>query len=303
MHSYLKSIGFSEIDTKDKEERLLNNVIRYANTTSMICVDKHSDEQYVEYCSDVGPGFGITVRGRMDEDDHFHVDHYFPYYRSNIVTSEEESFISKKSENDSYGVICEDYRVGVSLIFNLQNAVDYLRVSSRGEDVFIHPVKLSALALEGTILFPTLKTEEEVRSAGEEILQYAKMMADAKKGDLDAIDSLTHKEIDAFSMVNERLKEEDIFSIVDTSFAPYGLESEVYRILGNIIRVRECTNVFTRERVYQMDISCNHIMFGLCVNAANVVGVPEAGRRFRGIVWLQGRIEFDKEPARTGFSD
>ena len=89
----------------------------------------------------------------------------------------------------------------------------------------------------------------------------------------------------------------------DTSFAPYGLESEVYRILGNIIRVRECTNVFTRERVYQMDISCNHIVFGLCVNAANVVGVPEPGRRFRGIVWLQGRIEFDKEPARTGFSD
>ena len=292
MHSYLKSVGFSNINTKDKEEALLKKIIRYADRKSLISVSQTSDEQYAEISCEVAPGLGITVRGQIDEGDHFHMDHYFPFLTPRVVTSDEELFIEKKSENDSYGALGDDYRIGMSLIFHLQNAVDYLRISKRGVKTIRYPYKLAALASEGVILFPTLKTAQDVKDANEETKELAKMVAAAKNGDQDAIDHLTSREIDVYTTVNDRMKDEDVFSIVDTSFAPYGMESEVYRIVGIILSVEERINTFTKEKVLVMGIYCNHIVFDLCVNAANLMGVPEKGRRFRGIVWLQGRVEF-----------
>ncbi|MBO7631481.1 MAG: DUF3881 family protein [Lachnospiraceae bacterium] len=294
MHSYLKSIGFSNVKTKEEEQRLIDEIIRYANKKSMISISQTEDDQYAEYSWEVAPGMGLTVRGQLDEEDNFRMDHYFPYLSPRFVTSSEETFIEKKSENDSYGALCEDYRLGVALIFHLQNAVDYLRVNRRDRTSFNCPVRVSALASDGTILFPTMKTAEEVRQVNEETKKYAKMLAAAKDGDQEAIDHLAIKEIDDYSTVNDRMKNEDIFSIVDTSFIPYGMESEVYRIVGIILSLEERTNTQTGEKVYLMEIYCNHIVFDLCVNAQDLIGIPEKGRRFRGVVWLQGRVDFGR---------
>ena len=260
----------------------------------MISISQTEDDQYAEYSWEVAPGMGLTVRGQLDEEDNFRMDHYFPYLSPRFVTSSEETFIEKKSENDSYGALCEDYRLGVALIFHLQNAVDYLRVNRRDRTSFNCPVRVSALASDGTILFPTMKTAEEVRQVNEETKKYAKMLAAAKDGDQEAIDHLAIKEIDDYSTVNDRMKNEDIFSIVDTSFIPYGMESEVYRIVGIILSLEERTNTQTGEKVYLMEIYCNHIVFDLCVNAQDLIGIPEKGRRFRGVVWLQGRVDFGR---------
>lgn len=294
MHSYLKSVGFSQINSKEDEEKLVNEIIRYANKKSMISLSPMSTTQYVEYSYDVAPYLGVTVRGQLDDQEMFHMDHYFPYLKPRVVTSTEEVFIGKKSDNDSYGGLCEDYRIGVSLIFHLQNAVDYLRFNRSGEESFSCPTKIAALASEGRILFPTLKTADEVMTANEETKQYAKMVAAARKGDQEAIDHLAIKEIDEYSAVNDRMKKEDVFSIVDTSFAPYGMESELYRIVGIILSVEERINQKTSEMIYVMQLYCNHIVFDLCINAKNLLGVPEKGRRFRGIVWLQGQIDFGR---------
>ncbi len=294
MHSFLKSIGFNNIVTKEEEEKLLDEIIRYSNRKSLVSLSRTGSAQYAEYSCDVAPNIGITVSGQMDEQEHFHRDHYFPFLTPRNVTTTEEVFIGKKSDNDSYGGLCEDYRVGVSIIFHLQNAVDYLKLNRNEETAIQCPTKISGLASEGTILFPTLKTAEDILIANDETKQYAKMMSAAKKGDQDAIDHLVIKEIDTYSSVNDRMKNEDVFSIVDTSFAPYGMESEVYRIVGIIMSLEERINSFTKEKVYVMEIYCNHIIFDVCINAENLLGVPEKGRRFRGIVWLQGHVEFGK---------
>lgn len=295
MHSYLKSIGYSNISTKDDEQKLINEIIRYANKKSMISISQTKDDQYAEFSREIAPGMGVTVRGQIDEQDQFQLDHYFPYLTPRVVTSTEETFIEKKSENDSYGAMCEDYRLGVALIFHLQNAVDYLRVNKRRKVTsFQCPVRVSALASEGTILFPAVKTAEDVRTVNEETKQFAKMIAAAKDGDQEAIDHLAIKEIDDYALVNDRVKTEDIFSIVDTSFVPYGMESEVYRIVGIILSLEERTNSQTGEKIYLMEIYCNHIVFDLCINTKDLLGVPEKGRRFRGVVWLQGCLDFDR---------
>ncbi|MGX8687420.1 MAG: DUF3881 family protein [bacterium] len=47
------------------------------------------------------------------------------------------------------------------------------------------------------------------------------------------------------------------------------------------------------EKVYVMTIDCNRMHFSLCINEKDLYGEPQVGRRFRGIVWMQGEIHFN----------
>lgn len=293
MHSFLKSIGFSNIDTKQKEEELIDEIMRSSDKKCMISLSEQSKTQYVEVSKEFSKDLGITVRGQQDEEGNFRMDHYFPYLISHVESSREEMYIGKKSDSDAYAVLCDEMRLGVSLIFFLQNAVDYMRFAEKGNDDYYQVARLSALASEGTILFPTMKSVQDVEDSKEENVRHKAMLLAAKHGDQDAIDRLTMKEIDTVSAISKRIRNEDVFSIVDTSFAPFGMESEVYKIVGIILALNERTNSATGENVYVMEIYCNHMVLELCINAENLMGEPAVGRRFRGIIWLQGSVNYE----------
>ena len=42
-----------------------------------------------------------------------------------------------------------------------------------------------------------------------------------------------------------------------------------------------------------MTLECNDMYVDICVNAKDLLGVPEIGRRFKGNIWLQGQLNFD----------
>ena len=94
-------------------------------------------------------------------------------------------------------------------------------------------------------------------------------------------------------MVSRRVYTEDIYSIVDTFFMPYGIECDQYQIMGNINYCNKVRNYLTDEYIYQLNIECNDLKFDICINEADLTGEPEEGRRFKGNIWLQGRINFD----------
>ena len=114
----------------------------------------------------------------------------------------------------------------------------------------------------------------------------------ARSGDQTAIETLTLDDMDIYSKVSKRLVSEDIFSIVDTYFMPYGVECDLYSIMGEILAVRERENTLTKEKLYQMKLDVNELQFDICVPAKEVMGEPEIGRRFKGTIWLQGYINF-----------
>ena len=89
-----------------------------------------------------------------------------------------------------------------------------------------------------------------------------------------------------------RIVQEDILSIVDTSFMPYGMECDQYQIIGTILFYTKVFNSYTREAMYQMTIECNGMTFDICINKKDLMGDPEVGRRFKGQVWLQGNVKF-----------
>ena len=73
---------------------------------------------------------------------------------------------------------------------------------------------------------------------------------------------------------------------------PYGVECDQYSILGEIEECKVVTNAITAEQVYIMTLNCNDLCFDVCINSEDLLGEPAVGRRFKGIIWLQGHINF-----------
>ena len=153
-------------------------------------------------------------------------------------------------------------------------------------------VTFSALANEGRILFPVKKIERAAENKVEEQNNRKRLLNAARNGDQSAIETLTLDDIDMYSQVSKRLANEDIFSIVDTYFMPYGIECDLYSIMGEILAVRRRKNIVTNREVYQMKLNVNELQFDICVPVSETMGEPEIGRRFKGTIWLQGYINF-----------
>jgi hypothetical protein len=153
-------------------------------------------------------------------------------------------------------------------------------------------VTLAAMSLEGRILLPIEMDEVQVRNISAETKYRNNLIAEAKKGNQDAIDNLTIDDIDTYALVSRRAKKEDIYSIVDTSFIPFGSESDNYSVIATITDSNLIVNDITKEEIYDLQLVCNDISFRLCINKQDLLGEPIAGRRFKGNIWMQGSIAF-----------
>ena len=98
--------------------------------------------------------------------------------------------------------------------------------------------------------------------------------------------------MDTYTAISKKIQKEDVFSLVDTSFMPYGVECDHYSILAEIIDYSKIKNKITGEKIYLMTLNCNDMIFDMCINQDDLYGEPAVGRRFKGIIWMQGYINF-----------
>ena len=290
MHKFLRAIGFSHI-TKEQLQHIFADIIS-APTVQKAALDSEGNE-FAELSKEYGDFFGISVRGVYNEDDTFEMEYYYPYLCGKHISTIEPAEVEKHAEKESYAGICDEVRIGVTLIFYLQNVVDYLAVSkSKGYMNLADGVILAALSTEGKILFPINKAEKKVPHAPKEGTDRNHLIAAARDGDEDAIENLTLEDIDTYSLLSKRITHEDVLSIVDTYLMPYGIESDQYSVLAEIMDVSLLQNRFTEENVYSMEIMCNDILFSVCINQKDLLGEPEVGRRFKGNIWMQGSVKY-----------
>lgn len=291
MHSYLKSIGFSGINGKKEVDRILNDVILHYDEKTV--VEDRKKHLFAEISKTYGCDFGITVCGEYDENNEFQMEYYFPYFRGTGITTQEDVVIEKHAGKESYAGACDDVRIGVTIIFYLQNAGEYLTERSHGNySRGSYAITLAALAKEGKILLPVTKDEKQEKEDKENTVNRNRMIAAARNGDEDAMENLTMEDIDIYSMISGRIPNEDVYSIVDTYFMPYGMECDLYNVMGEILDCSRVRNVMTNEEVYELRISCNDLEIDVCINTNDLMGEPEVGRRFKGVIWLQGSIHF-----------
>ena len=292
MHQFLKAVGFDGMSEIEEQDRLLQDVL--LNHDYKKVVETEDGHLFAEIAKEYAPDIGIAICGEYDRENLFRMEYYYPYFRSSQVTSYEQIGIERHLRTTSFAVACDDIRVGTTVIFYLTNTAEYLETVTRK----IPPkgtssVALAALADSGSILLPVIKDQKTKKADVKKLEQRNSLFAAAQKGDEEAIESLTMEDIDAYSMISRRIQYEDVYTIVDSYLIPYGLECDLYNIMGDITDVNTVRNAMSGETVIQLGLNCNDIPMDVCINEKDLMGEPAVGRRFKGIVWLQGSVLFE----------
>lgn len=294
MHKFLRAVGFSQYTEKKQVQKLIRDIIIHADERSYTTVGKKT--LVAEFDRNFAEDIGIAVCGEFDEDDTYSFDYYLPYLRSDLVSTAEDISIERHAAKESYAGICDDPKVGVSLIFYLQNMISYLKLQGEGKI----PAKgtslnLSALSCQGTIMMPIQKTEWQKKKIAKDAVQRNRLIQAARGGDEEAMESLTLEDMDTYTSISRKIQKADIFSLVDTYFMPYGVECDQYSVLGEITDMKLVTNGLTGERVHILTLCCNDLNLKVAINSIDLLGEPAVGRRFKGSVWLQGQVNFPEE--------
>ena len=265
MHKYMRAIGFSEYTDRKKLKELLTDVIMnsdhraYTMNQEGILLGEFSKNHTSAKGAVESGVFGVAVCGEFDDNDKFIYEYYFPYLTGSGITSYEDVSVERHADKDSYAGICDDIKVGISLIFYLRNRIPYIKAQSTGKlPIRGTTLTLSGLSLTGSILFPIKKDEEQVLRVKKDSANRNKLLAAARQGDEDAIETLTLEDMDMYTTISRRIQKDDIFSLVDTYFMPYGVECDQYSVLGEIMELRLATNDITGEKVYILTILCNY---------------------------------------------
>lgn len=290
MHHYLRAIGFHELKTTKELDLVLDEIIE--NPNRMQTARDTKGNEIAELTKEYGSGFGLRVIGQFVDDEGFEIDYYYPYFTGNSVTTEENISVERHAGNESFAGICDDVRIGVSLIFYVQNGIEYLNETYHDETCLSKAtVTLSGLSTDGRIIMPIAKQKKKVETPAQ-VQQRHSLMAAALAGDEDAMESLTLEDMDTYSMLSNRIMDEDVLSIVETSFMPYGIESDQYQVIGEILDFTMLPNKETMEELYILTLECSDMVFDVCINRKDLLGEPAVGRRFKGTIWLQGKLNF-----------
>lgn len=291
MHKYMRAIGFSKLTDRREEQRLITDIIM--NATHRSYTSNGEDTILAEFCEDFAQDIGIAVCGEFDADEKFTYDYFYPYLRGTGISSTEDVSVERHADKESYAGVCDDIKVGVSLIFYLQNIVPYVKAQTTDMlPVTGTTLTLSGLSISGNILLPIGKDESDRRRIQKESMSRNQLIAAARKGDEEAIESLTLEDMDIYSTISKKILTEDVFSLVDTYFMPYGVECDQYSVMGEILDISLRVNRITHEEIYVLRLCCNDLEFDICINKNDLYGEPQIGRRFKGVIWMQGYINY-----------
>lgn len=289
MHSFLRSVGFSEI-TKDTEiYPFLQMTIDAPDMRSSY--EKPDGEIFVELKKEFGYRTGLAVCGSYLED-RFQVEYFYPYFLGSYESTQEEIEIERHADKNSYAAICDDMRMGITLIYYLQNISEFFKhtngqlVSKTGTSV------LSALSTEGKIILPLEQYDESRKKHIRRLQKRSNLISAAKDGDEEAIENLTVEDMDIYSMLSRRVTTEDLLTIVESSIMPYGVESDQYAVIGEILDMSHSKNMVTGENMVIMTVNSKDMIYDICINEKDLLGEPQIGRRFKGKIWMQGIMKF-----------
>lgn len=293
MHKYLRAIGYSKLHKRELERLLFE--IRRNPDHHQTALDTAGNE-FVELRKEIISGVGIALRGNYNEDGHFNLDYYFPYCQGRVVSTKEPLEIIRESARESYLALCDDLRLGMDLIFYVQDMLSILESEQREKKIVdFGGVRLGALSTEGKIIMPIFTTAKQVENVERFSQKHKELLMAAKGGDNGAYEELAIDDMDTYAMISDRIEHEDLYSVVTSYFMPSGIESDKYSVMGEILEYNKILNHQTGESLYILKIECNEIIFDICINELDLFGEPQVGRRFKGNVWMQGRVSLPRQ--------
>jgi len=272
-------------------EQLLDLLQKQPASTRCVEIDRETN--ICEMRAEVAPNLGISIVGELNEEGNFEREFYLPYLESAQESSKADCSVQRHAEKETYAGMADEMRVGISLIFYVQNFMDYREKRLKKNEYFhIDSFNLSGLSVTGKILLPIKKTQKQIEMAKVSSMNRNNLIEAARKGDETAMESLTLEDIDLYSKISRRAMKEDLYSIIDSCFMPCGIECDQYSVIGEIKEVNKVKNIYTKEEIYILKLECSELLMSVCINSQDLLGEPAVGRRFKGQIWLQGSLNF-----------
>ena len=189
MHKYMRTIGFSQYTSRQDLDKLLKKLVKDASKSDIL---KESDgEMFCELRAQTAPGMGVAIAGRLSQRGIFKQEYYFPYVESSQVTSTADCSIQRHTERETFAGLLDEYRVGISLIFYMENSMEYRLRLKNSQPVLPKSASLSALSIHGKILLPVQKTPQQTEDRKKAASKRSRLIEAAKRGDEEAIETLT----------------------------------------------------------------------------------------------------------------
>ena len=293
IHTFLRSIGFRDL-TKNADLYLILESILNRPDEQNIVKDEYGNE-FACFSKSFGTDIGITVCGNFINDKEFRMEYYYPYLHGSQITTCETIEIERHAAREAFAGICDELKLGVTLIFYIENIADILHARKNAvHNTTTRPdnAVLAGLSTGGKILLPIMKTSKQLANKEKSSEKRLSLMKQARDGNKSAMENLTMNDMDLYSSLSRRIMKEDVLSIVESSFIPYGIESDQYVVIGEILNFYESENSLTNEKLWILNLNCNNLVFDICINQNDLLGEPQVGRSFKGRIWLQGHVNF-----------
>lgn len=293
IHTFLRSIGFGDL-TKNADLYLILESILNRPDEQNIVKDEYGNE-FACFSKSFGTDIGITVCGNFINDKEFRMEYYYPYLHGSQITTCETIEIERHAAREAFAGICDELKLGVTLIFYIENIADILHARKNAvHNTTTRPdnAVLAGLSTGGKILLPIMKTSKQLANKEKSSEKRLSLMKQARDGNKSAMENLTMNDMDLYSSLSRRIMKEDVLSIVESSFIPYGIESDQYVVIGEILNFYESENSLTNEKLWILNLNCNNLVFDICINQNDLLGEPQVGRRFKGRILLQGHVNF-----------
>lgn len=292
MHEFLRSIGFSGTLSKKQLDELVNWVLEAPGHLSVVSRAASSGEANLAVAErEVAGRAGILVAGEMDEHGKLIPEYYFPYLKSAMISSEAGLSVEKQAARDAYTGMCEDYRMGMALIFAVTNIADAARNAisePMRRNAPFKKVCFAALASDAVVILPLLQTEKVLKPQSEDSKD--RLYHEAEEGNVNAQMAIEKAEEERYHRALDRLRDTDIFTVVESFFMPHGMESERYYLMGKIVSSKQYTNQLTNEDFYDILIEVNGMPLSLAVSRKDLTGEPVNGARLKAHIWLMGEL-------------
>lgn len=289
MESPITAIGFSKTDHEYKIEDIVGEILD--TPTKQIASRMPNNDILAEYSKMFAEDTYVMVRVVVkagQKDTKIQVEQCEPCVESKHIIKVEDLVIEAIDDEYTYYAVCEEKETGMQFIFWLQNVVEYTEIVDAKRT--FNEVKIAGLAMEGTIILPIEKNEEEESIEKEERDKLKVMIQRAREGDEDAKEQLEQEERELDEQLKERMLEEDFLSIMSGYFVPTTLVDATYAVLGEITEISLRVNKKTSEEMYLFLLNVNDMPLEVMINKSMLVGEPSVGMRFMGTCWLQGSV-------------
>ena len=295
MHNYLNAAGFSEYNTEGTVYRLIRNrVLRPEYMTARL--DLGDGTVLLEYRMPVNPFVGICAGLIFGNGEFSELQYYYPYSDSPEVSTNAECTVERHTMEETYSGVIEAYNIDLSLIFFMSNPVSYrLRMANDPVNSF-KGTSLSAFSNKATVLLPVVPQDDPLDPLMGMDMKDPEAEFDIppeEEDSADSIDALTESDLRMFHQISERIESEDLYSLVDQSFMPCGVECDLYSVIGEIKEIKDSVNELTGEALSFIKLSCNEVEFRMCIRKDDILGEPLVGRRLKCSIWMTGRVNVE----------